>query len=111
MKNFVLLLMIASYMVSCDSKEPSTTSGTAQEISLQILPKVNGIEAKVNQYYHLKNGDSILFSRLDFYMQGLSFKDKSGKSARLDTYFYFQTRIAQINSPLNPPPCLQPLIR
>ena len=84
--------MIASYMVSCDSKEPNTTSGTAQEISLQILPKVNGIEAKVNQFYHLKNGDSILFSRLDFYMQGLSFKDRSGKSARLDTIFLFSNK-------------------
>lgn len=79
-------------MLSCDPKDSSTSSGNAQEINLQMLPKVNGVEAKINQYYHLKNGDSILCSRLDFFMQGISFKDKSGKEAKLDTVFLYSNK-------------------
>jgi len=92
MRNFLYLLMISYFMVSCDPKDPSANAGAVQEINLQVLPKLNGLEAKVNQFYHLKNGDSILFSRLDFYMQGLSFKDKSGKSTMLDSVFLFSNK-------------------
>ena len=93
MRNLFISLVLLGFLVSCDPSNPSTNnSGTAQEISLMVTPKVNGTEAKVNQYYHLKNGDSMLISRLDFYMQTFGFKDKSGKSAKLDTVFLFSTK-------------------
>ncbi|MCE2963382.1 MAG: MbnP family protein [Chitinophagales bacterium] len=95
MRNFILIIMVMGFVLSCDTKDPSNTSTSAsQEISLQIIPKLDGIEAKVNQYYHLKNGDSIYFSRLDFFMQTINFKDKSGKVARLDTAFLFSNKNA-----------------
>ena len=54
MRNFLYLLMISYFMVSCDPKDPSANADAVQEINLQVLPKVNGLEAKVNQFYHLK---------------------------------------------------------
>ena len=93
MRLFVFFTAILGFLVSCTSKDPApNNSGTAQEISMEVKPQVNGTQAKVNQYFHLKNGDSILISRLDFYMQGIGFKDKTGKSAKLDTVFLFSTK-------------------
>lgn len=93
MRNLFISAILLSLLISCDPKDPANNnSGTAQEIGLEIKPKLNGTEAKVNQYYNLKNGDSILFSRLDFYMQTIGFKDKFGKSAKLDTVFLFSTK-------------------
>lgn len=93
MRLFVFFTAILGFLVSCTSKDPApNNSGTAQEISMEVKPQINGTQAKVNQYFHLKNGDSILISRLDFYMQSIGFKDKTGKSAKLDTVFLFSTK-------------------
>jgi hypothetical protein len=92
-RNLFIYIALLGLLISCDPKDPgNTNSGTAQEISLEVKPKINGTQAQVNQYYHLKNGDSILFSRLDFYMQNIGFKDKSGKSSKLDTVFLFSAK-------------------
>lgn len=93
MRILFISIALLGFLVSCDPKETScNNSGTGQEISLEVKPKIGGAEAKINQYYPLKNGDSILFSRLDFYMQTVGFKDKCGKSAKLDTVFLFSTK-------------------
>lgn len=94
MKNLAFLFVLAYLIESCDSKDPSPSSSSGPEISMQIMPKVNGVEAKLNRYYHLKNGDSLLFSRLDFYMENVEFKDKSGKFARADTAYLFSSKNA-----------------
>lgn len=91
-RNLFIFTALLGLLVSCKDDPTATNSGTAQEISLEVKPKISGAEAKINQYYPLKNGDSILFSRLDFYMQTIGFKDKSGNSVKLDTAFLFSTK-------------------
>lgn len=95
MKNlqiFYLILLTGFLFTSCDPKEPASSSTTSQEINIDVKPKSAGKDIELNKYVLLKNGDSILVSRLDFYMQNISFQNKSGSKATLDTVFLFSMK-------------------
>ena len=90
---YIVACITLSALFSCSTKDPVTPIVTQnQSISLQWSAVVGGKEAKVNHYYHMKDGDSILFNRLDFYIQAPVFKNKAGLSAKLDTVFLFSDK-------------------
>jgi len=90
MKNCILIFVSMGLFFSCSSDNNNgSNTNSSREFRVSIHPKVNENTAQVNRYYHLKNGDSIYFSRLDFYIQTLSLKDRNKNMAKLDTVFLF----------------------
>lgn len=83
---YVFLFMIFTFMVSCDPENTTNSNASTPEMSIQFLPIINNTNIKQGQYYSFLNGDSILISRLDFYVQHTEIFNKSqNKKSNFDT--------------------------
>jgi len=85
-------LIVASFFLflySCGDSNSGNTSQETQSFALKFQVKANGQPVGLGKYYLLKGADSILFSRLDFYVQHTTLLPKSGSSFDMDTVMLY----------------------
>lgn len=70
MKNIVLFVVsIILTLSSCKNETASTASTTETKVEVEFIPRVNNQPIVLNKLYAFQGTDSILISRLDFYVQ------------------------------------------
>lgn len=70
--NFYLACMILLFLGSCSTNNSSSTVKTSSVVEIGLKVRSVGKEVGLGKYYPFIGGDSILVSRLDFYLQGFS---------------------------------------
>lgn len=84
---FAYTIVLSFVFLSCDPSEPTTPTST--ELKLNLVSVIQGKSVVINQYFPLKNGDSILVSRLDYYMENIQISNKNKASITLDTILFY----------------------
>lgn len=78
---------IVGLLFGCGPETNDTPVPTV--LKLNVSSSVGGSSLKKNYYFHLKNGDSILVSRLDFYLENPVAINKQKGEIPIDTILFY----------------------
>ena len=94
MKYFILSFSIFVFVSSTGCGDDQTNSGStvSGEIALNFKSNINGQAAKLGNYFLLQSGDSILVSRLDYYLDEFSFNSGNSSVKNNDPFLYSLTK-------------------
>lgn len=92
---YVFVLLALSIAFSCSDKTSEVCSQKNPEISIKVSSLVNEKELKLNQFMSFNGQDSILVSRLDFYIQHCELINKANKKSNMDTALLFSLNNSQ----------------
>ncbi len=89
MKILTAISAILLIFSSCTQDQKAPTAGTGDtKISISIKTKVSGHDMKLGRYFLLTGSDSILFSRLDFYLNHFTVKGTGNKKEINEVFLY-----------------------
>lgn len=90
MKFIYAIMLLAFTLVGCnDSDNGGQVTGQTVTLDLKFKVKTNTQNTLFNNYVAMTNGDSLLISRLDFYVDEMEFIDRQGKSVKNDNVFLY----------------------
>ena len=91
LKQLVILLLYCVLLVSActNERELSTViNSPAQEVSFEFVPKSNGENLRLGSFYKLKDLDSIMITRLNFYISGITLNGTSKSLSFKEPFLY-----------------------
>jgi len=92
--SFSILVLFSS--TSCGDDQPINASTFSGEIALNFKSNINGQAVKLGTYFLLKGGDSILISRLDYYLDEFSFISGSNSVKNNDPFLYSMSKTSNV---------------
>ena len=98
MKYFILSFYIFVFFSSTGCGDDQTNSGStvSGEIVLNFKSNINGQAARLGNYFLLQSGDSILVSRLDYYLDEFSFNSSNSSLKNNDPFLYSLAKTSNV---------------
>lgn len=91
-KNYYYFITILFLLASCGGNDNTTTPTNYTKFEVKIVPKIGLNELELGKYFALSSNDSLMVSRLDFYVSHLTFFDTISNTSGASTLYLYSKK-------------------
>lgn len=91
-KKYIYLFLGLFFLASCGGNDTVVTSASYTKIELKIEPKIGSKTLELGKYFPLSADDSLMVSRLSFYVSNLTFTDSISNTEGFASLYLFHKK-------------------